>query len=91
MDYDSDSREYFEMIEELIEEGSLVRDSAPHGAAKQCHGQGYESLKPDQKRAYDYVFLPLLKKKLCPVPGCDGRVHQGSRLCSSHQSQVDKD
>lgn len=90
MDYDSDTEESLEILEELIGEGLLIRDSPAHGAAKQCAGRGFESLSRAQKFNYETVDSPLLRKKACSVPNCDGRVHQGFRLCSYHQSQLEK-
>ncbi len=90
MHYDSDAEDFFEILEELIDEGLLVRNSPAHGAAKQCADRGFESLSRAQKFNYDTVIIPLLRKKACSVPNCDERVHQGFGLCSYHQSQLEK-
>lgn len=84
-----DSVEFLEILEELIDEGFLVRDSDAHGAAKQCAGKGMESLSRAQKYFYDTEITPLLLKKSCPVPSCGDRIHQGFSRCSYHQSQMD--
>ena len=90
MDDDSSLNEFNEIVDELIEEGLLIRDGGAHGAAKQCFTEGYESLSSKQKTAYDRHFLPYWQRKFCSVENCDDRVHQGT-LCSHHQGQLDKD
>jgi hypothetical protein len=90
MNSDLEREEFLSILEELIDEGLLVRDSPEHGAAKQYIAQGVSSLSNKQKFNFETKVHPLIEKKWCPIEGCDGRVHAGFSMCSYHQSLVEK-
>ena len=64
MDDDSSLNEFNEIVDELIEEGLLIRDGGAHGAAKQCFTEGYESLSPKQKQLTTDTFALLAEEIL---------------------------
>ena len=89
MDINSDAEALVDVIEELADEGYLVRGSTPYGVALKYAHDGWSSLSPKQKYWVDRVIQPLLVKKSCSA--CDEIVPPGFTWCADHQWQWDKD
>ena len=58
-DYDE---ELYLMIEDLVDEGELEKDTPAYGISQQVIHQGYDSLTPRQKSVYDKIVVPALER-----------------------------
>lgn len=68
--------ELFEMIEDLVDQGELEKDSAGYGVALQAVDYGYNSLTDKQKYVYDKFIGPLL--------GACSQQHEMNRTLNSN-------
>lgn len=55
--------ELLDMLEEAVEAGEIVRDSAGHGIAKQCILQGADSLNAEQQRVYEKYIQQSMERR----------------------------
>lgn len=55
--------EFYEAIQDLLDEGIIDSKDDAAGVARQVISQGYQSLTPKQKTLYDNVIIPALEER----------------------------